>query len=105
MLSAADRRLADPVDAVVVGAASDPRAAGLRAAVAAPYAPDLVIATIDPAGGSADRRLASLALFAGKTRRDGATTAYVCRGYACEEPTSDPQRARQQVAGLSQPGS
>jgi uncharacterized protein YyaL (SSP411 family) len=35
--------------------------------------------------------------------RDGASTAYVCRGYACDEPTSDPQRVRAQVAALSAP--
>jgi uncharacterized protein YyaL (SSP411 family) len=105
MLAAVDRSLAEPIDAVVVGAAGDPRAAALRGAVAAPYAPDLVIAAIDPDGGAADKRLAALALFAGKSARDGSPTAYVCRGYACEEPTGDPQRAAQQVVGLSRPGS
>ena len=105
MLAAADRSLADPVDAVVVGGAADDRALALRRAAAASYAPDLVIAALEPGGGTDDEPLVALSLFDGKTARDGVPTAYVCRGYACEEPTSDPQRVAQQVAGLSRPGS
>jgi uncharacterized protein YyaL (SSP411 family) len=101
MLQAVDRSLAEPVDAVVVGPADDPLAAELRRAVAGPYAPDLVVAPlVDPATGDADARLAALPLFEGKAARQGRATAYVCRGYACDEPTSDPERAAAQVAGL-----
>ena len=96
MLSAADRALADPLDAVVAGESDDPGALALRRAAAAPYAPDLVIAPL-PAGAS----IASWPLFEGKLARDGAATAYVCRGYACDEPTADPARVRQQVATLA----
>jgi uncharacterized protein YyaL (SSP411 family) len=96
MLSAIDRSLGAPVDAVVVGEPQDPAALALRRAVARPYAPNLVIAALQP-GSSA----ASLALFAGKLTRDGRATAYVCRGYACEEPTADPARAEKQVRDLS----
>ena len=92
LLSAADRALGEPLDAVVVGDADDPRAIALRRAVALPYAPDLVIAPLEP--GS---ELAAWPLFEGKVARDGAPTAYVCRGYACDEPTSDPSRATEQV--------
>jgi hypothetical protein len=96
MLCAVDRALAEPLDAVVAGEPGDERALALRRAVARPYAPDLVIAPL--ASGS---RLAALALFAGKGARKGAAVAYVCRGYACDEPTSDPDRAVAQVAGLA----
>ncbi len=96
MLSAADRALADPLDAVVAGESDDPRALALRHAAAAPYAPDLVIAPL-PAGAS----IASWPLFEGKLARDGAATAYVCRGYACDEPTADPARVRQQVVSVA----
>ena len=53
-----------------------------------PYAPDLVIAPL-PAG-SAIARVAQSST--ARVPRDGAPTAYVCRGYACDEPTSDPAR-------------
>ncbi|MDH4333854.1 MAG: thioredoxin domain-containing protein [Chloroflexota bacterium] len=96
MLCAADRSLGEPIDAVVAGDQLDPRTVAIRRAVAQPYAPDLVIAPIDAASS-----LGELALFAGKRARDGAPTAYVCRGYACDEPTSDPQRAAAQVAAMA----
>ena len=104
MLGATDRALGEPLDAVVAGEPGEERALALRRAVARPYAPDLVIAPL--ASGS---RLEALPLFSGKGTRDGAAVAYVCRGYACDEPTSDPDRAAAQVAGLvagpSRPGS
>ena len=102
MLSSADRALAEPIDAVVAGARDNAASAALRQAVARPYAPDLVIAPFD---GDAANPLADLPLFSGKVPRGGRTTAYVCRGYACDEPTDDPERAAAQVAGLSRRGS
>ncbi|MGH2456745.1 MAG: thioredoxin domain-containing protein, partial [Candidatus Limnocylindria bacterium] len=96
MLSAADRSLGTPLDAVIAGSAADALSGNLRRAVARPYAPDLVIAPLEPGSSLAD-----LPLFAGKAPRDGRATAYVCRGYACDEPTSDPDRAAAQVSALA----
>jgi uncharacterized protein len=94
-LCAADRALGQPLDAVIVGDPADPASVALRRATARPYAPDLVIAPLAP--GSI---LARLPLFAGKEPRRGRPTAFVCRGYACDEPTGDPERAAEQVRGL-----
>jgi uncharacterized protein YyaL (SSP411 family) len=96
MLAAADRALGEPSDAVIVGVGDDPLAVGLRRAAATPYQPDLVIAPRPPDDG-----VAGWPLFEGKTARDGLATAYVCRGYACEEPTQDPERVVAQVASLA----
>jgi uncharacterized protein YyaL (SSP411 family) len=100
MLAAADRSLAQPIDAVIVGDQARPEAIALRAAVSRHYAPDLVTAPLDdpPAG-----ELAAWPLFADKVARGGRPTAYVCRGYACQEPTADPERAAAQVAELLSP--
>jgi uncharacterized protein YyaL (SSP411 family) len=95
MLSAVDRSAMPPIDAVVAGDPADPRAVALRRAAAAPYAPDLVIAPFEPGSD-----LGSLPLFAGKGQRDGQPTAYVCRGYACDAPTSDPAQVSAQVRGI-----
>nr|MDP9468644.1 hypothetical protein [Chloroflexota bacterium] len=95
MLAAADRALGQPIDAVVAGEADDPRALALRRAAAAPYAPDLVIAPL-PDGAA----FAGWPLFEGKTMRDGAPTAYVCRGYACDAPAGDPEQVTTQVTAL-----
>jgi uncharacterized protein YyaL (SSP411 family) len=94
-LSAADRAIGQPLDAVIAGDPADPAALELRRAVARPFAPDLVIAPL-----AAEAELGDLPIFTGKGLRDGRPTAYVCRGYACDEPTADPERAAAQVAAL-----
>jgi uncharacterized protein len=96
MLSAADRALGEPIDAVVAGDPAAPDAVALRRAAAAPYAPDLVIAPLEPHSG-----LDGLPLFEGKVTRDGRATAYVCRGYACDEPAREPERVSEQVGALA----
>ena len=95
MLGAADRALAAPIDAVIAGDPADPLARALREAAMRSYAPDLVLAPLDP-----DGPLAELPLFAGKVARNGAPTAYVCRGYACDEPAQDPVLVGEQVSRL-----
>ena len=96
MLCAADRALGETLDAVVAGEGDDPAAIALRRAAAAPFAPDLVIAPLPAA-----TPISAWPLFEGKTMRSGAPTAYVCRGYACDEPTADPDLVRAQVAALA----
>ena len=96
MLSAVDRSLSAPIDAVIAGGPADEATAALRNAVAGPYAPDLVIATAPP-----DSSDDGWSLFEGKLARDGQATAYVCRGYACDAPTTDPQEAAAQVARVA----
>ena len=100
MLAAADRSLGEPVDAVVASLSEDDGASSLRRAAAAPYAPDLIIGTVVP--GSA---IADWPLFVDKVARAGRPTAYVCRGYTCDEPTSDPATVTAQVARLAKTGS
>ncbi|MCV0404344.1 MAG: thioredoxin domain-containing protein [Chloroflexi bacterium] len=99
MLCAADRQLGEPVDVVVAGDPTTAEAERLRVAAAAKYVPDLVLTGVnegDPQAG--------WPLFSGKLPRDGRPTAYACRGYACDEPTGDPERLAAQVAGLATPG-
>src|SRR6185436_1341174 len=50
MLSAVDRSLSAPIDAVIAGDPADEATAELRHVVAGPYAPDLVIAAAPPDG-------------------------------------------------------
>jgi uncharacterized protein YyaL (SSP411 family) len=100
MLCAADRALGEPVDVVVAAAApADPDAAFLRSAAARPYAPDLVLTAV-----SAEDQHETWPLYAGKSAREGRATAYACRGYACDEPTSDPERLAEQVRELGAAG-
>ena len=99
MLAAADRMLGDPVDVVVaVDTTSDDRPRALREAAASPYVPDLVLTAVGPQDPHA-----TWPLFAGKVARAGIATAYACRGYACDEPTTDPDRLSEQVRELAAP--
>ncbi|HEX2882957.1 MAG TPA: thioredoxin domain-containing protein [Candidatus Limnocylindria bacterium] len=97
MLCAADRHLGEPVDVVVAApSADDGRARDLRVAAARPYVPDLVLTGVAPGDPHAE-----WPLHLGKDPRDGHPTAYACRGYACDEPTHDPDRLGAQVAALA----
>ncbi len=100
MLCAADRALGEQADAVISEPAPlDPGASALRRAVLRPYAPDLVVASL--VAGSRESSEQSWPVFADKGLREGRATAYVCRGYACEAPTTDPAVAEAQVRALS----
>ena len=39
-------------------------------------------------------------LYQGKIARGASATAYACRGYACDEPTTDPRHLAEQVTAL-----
>ncbi len=98
MLCAADRSLGAQVDVVVAAPGpEDPDAALLRSAALRPYAPDLLVA----ATGPDEDAMGEWPLFADKVPRDGRATAYVCRAYACEAPTSDAATVEAQVMALA----
>jgi uncharacterized protein YyaL (SSP411 family) len=86
--------------AVEVALAGDPAADDFRAlaqAVGCAYAPSLVLAGGSPTDAAAE----TIALLAHKPVRDGHATAYVCRHYLCEEPTTDPGDLPAQLAHVS----
>ena len=96
MLCAADRALRPAVDVVVAGNPADPRSVALRRAAAAPYEPDLVIASITEGTTSAPDRCSSA-----RPRVAGSRPRMSTRGYACEAPTTDPATVSEQVARLA----
>jgi uncharacterized protein len=82
-LAVAQAALDGPREVAVVG---DPADAGFRAMVATARrgtAPGLVLATGRP--GPSD-----VPLLADRPARDGRATAYVCRHFVCDAPTTDP---------------
>jgi uncharacterized protein YyaL (SSP411 family) len=82
----------------VAGDQRSPQAVALRQAASRPHVPDLVLTALDEGDPQA-----SWPLYVGKVARDGMATAYACRGYACDEPTADPERLTAQVASLATP--
>ena len=87
LLGAADMAVHGAVEVALAG---DPGADDFRSladAIGAEYVPSLVIAG-GPSKGT--HAATPVALLADKIPRDDRATAYVCRQYLCEEPTSDP---------------
>ncbi len=91
MLGAADMSVHGAVEVAIAGRADDPEARALARGVAAQYIPSLVLAA-----GSGDAVL-GMPLFDG--RQPSVPTAYVCRGYTCELPTTDSVALAEQIRG------
>ncbi|HWJ65256.1 MAG TPA: thioredoxin domain-containing protein [Nocardioides sp.] len=81
-LAAAVTMLDGPLEIAVVGPAGDARDALEARALAIPGA--VVVAADGPVDG--------IPLLEGRTAVDGAPAAYVCRGFVCERPVTDPAR-------------
>jgi len=77
--------LADgPREVAVVGAGDDPATAALRRVALLGTAPGAALAVGDPAVPG------SVALLADRPLQHGRPSAYVCRGFVCSLPTTDP---------------
>jgi len=78
----------------IVGAADDSGTKALLRAAYSLYLPNKVVARL----GLADQETPKyVPLLAGKTLIDGKPTAYVCRNFACQRPTTDPEELREQL--------
>ena len=80
-LATAEAVLDGPRQVAVVGDREDPRTGALASVARHSSAPGLVLAV---------GRDAPPELLEGRTERDGAPTAYACRGFVCDLPTTDP---------------
>lgn len=95
-LATAEAVLDGPREVAVVGRADDPgRVALARAAVRA-SAPGLVLAQGDPAEIAEDP--AAVGLLRDRPLVGGRAAAYVCRGFVCDRPTTDPGTLRTSLA-------
>jgi uncharacterized protein YyaL (SSP411 family) len=92
-LAALDWRLG-PVDEIaIVGAPDDPRLARLLAVVRSGYRPRQVVAVApDPAASS-------VPLIQARFTLGGRATAFVCRGFACRQPVTEPEALAALLAG------
>lgn len=95
-LATAEAVLDGPREVAVLGRADDPgRVALVRAALRSP-APGLVLAQGDPAEVAADP--AAVGLLRDRPLVGGRAAAYVCRGFVCDRPTTDPGALRASLA-------
>jgi uncharacterized protein YyaL (SSP411 family) len=82
-LGAADLAIHGAVEVALVGAPETPDFRALDREVARHYLPSLVLAAGRPADAP------GIALLEERPMREGRATAYVCRHYTCDEPTTD----------------
>ncbi|WP_396624221.1 thioredoxin domain-containing protein [Luteitalea sp.] len=83
---------------VIVGAPDDPATLALHDVVAQTYLPFSVVVPVAP--GHAQAHLAHLLPFLETlTLRDGRPTAYVCEGFTCQAPTTDPDTLARHLGG------
>jgi uncharacterized protein YyaL (SSP411 family) len=90
-LAVAEALVDGPREVAVVGSADDGRAQALWRTALQGTAPGAVVAFGDPA------RRQAVGLLAGKSLINGGPAAYVCRGFVCHEPVTDPAALAAQV--------
>ncbi|MDX3798228.1 thioredoxin domain-containing protein [Streptomyces sp. AK04-3B] len=96
-LAVAEALLDGPREVAVVGPATDDLAArALHRTALLGNAPGAVVAFGVPGGDE-------FPLLADRPLRDGAPTAYVCRDFTCDAPTTDPEHLRAALGGREQP--
>lgn len=96
-LAVAEALLDGPREVAVVGPPDDPRTRALLRAAVSSSAPGAVLASgevvrADPA------EVPLVGLLADRPMIDDRPTAYVCRGFVCDRPTTDPQELAAQLA-------
>ena len=74
-------------EVAIVGPRDDPRTHELLARVHGGYRPNMVVARTEGVGMQATARIP---LLSNRGTIDGRPTAYVCRNYVCERPTTEP---------------
>jgi len=93
-LTAIDFALAPVLEIAIVGDASDPATRALLAPTRDGYRPHQVVALADAAAAAPS----AVPLLADRSQVDGRPTAYVCRGFACRLPVTEPADLRAQLA-------
>ena len=92
-LNALDLYLAEPLEIAIVGDRQDPATDALLGAVTARFLPNRLLVGHDPA----DADVFPTPILEGRNGLQGNATAYVCHGYACDLPTTDPHVLAQQL--------
>lgn len=85
---------------VIVGQPDRSDTQALHRVVAHSYLPFAIVLPVTP--GHQQARLAhALRFLQGLTERDGRATAYVCEGFSCQAPTTEPDELARQLGALA----
>jgi uncharacterized protein len=90
LLCVSDMLVNGSIELAIAGDRSSPDHLVLAEAGGSVYAPSLVVAGGEESG---------VALLENRPLVDGRATAYVCRSFTCDAPTTDPDRLREQLRG------
>ena len=91
LLACADMEVNGAVEVAIVGEPANADFKALERAVAERYVPALVLA------GGIPEKQSSIRLLEERPLIDGRSTAYVCRGYACDKPVTSPEELAEQL--------
>jgi uncharacterized protein len=91
LLGCADLEVNGGIEVALVGELRDSAFDSLRKIVSDVYIPSLVLAGGGPTADSSVKLLNDRPLI------DGRPTAYVCRGYSCDKPVTDPNALGEQL--------
>jgi uncharacterized protein len=94
LLAALDFHLSRPREVVIVGDPGSPDTQALINTVYARYLPNKVVAGRAPED---EESAGVVPLLADRPAHDGGATAYVCEGYACQMPTTEPEELAVQL--------
>ncbi len=94
MLNALDFALAVPREVAIMGDLQDEATQRLIDALDARWQPNVVVAAADPTDTVAAELIP---LLRERPQRDGQATAYVCRSFVCNLPTTDPAEMLRQL--------
>jgi hypothetical protein len=95
-LSVAEALVDGPREVAVVGPDADERRAALHGVALAGVAPGLVVSVGEPGGDG-------VPLLADRPLVGGAPAAYVCRGFVCQAPVTEPSALAAQVGATLSP--
>jgi uncharacterized protein YyaL (SSP411 family) len=96
LLAAIDFYLGRPVELAVIGDPADPQARRFLDVVREGYLPNRLVAVARPGG-----QLHPMPLLSDRVAIGGAVTAYLCEGFVCQAPTTDPSELARQLQSFS----
>jgi len=92
LLAALDFHLSRPVELAVIGAPAEPRTRQFLEVVRSRFLPNLLVAV-----ATADGNPRGMPLLTDRPAVDASATAYLCEGFVCRLPTTDPAELDRQL--------
>jgi len=96
LLAAIDFDLGRPVELALIGNPTDPQVSEFLEVAWTRYLPNRLVAVASPGGP-----LQSIPLLSDRRAIDGKVTAYLCEGFVCQAPTTDPGELQRQLDAFS----